>query len=109
MNKVSNKRMFNLILCLLSKGGGENKIFMLLNYLFIPCPMQLVEGMQEEGVLRALGSQPVPMRSDGVRVSHDLPATGNMLEMQDWKPPSYRTVLLQKQGKRFTSTAPSQR
>lgn len=65
--------------------------------------------MQEEGILRVLGSQPLPLRGDGVGRSHDLPATGNMLEMQDWKPPSYHTVLLQRQGKRFTSTAPSQR
>ena len=65
--------------------------------------------MQEQRILRALGSQPLPLQCDGTDKSHDLPANGNMLEMEDWRPPSYHTILLQKQGKRLTSTAPSQR
>ena len=108
---ILNKKSFAISTVLWREKADPLNLYTILhvNDVILSFLVQLVEGMQEEGILRALGSQPVPVRSDGVRVSHDLPATGNMLEMQDWKPPSYHTVLLQKQGKRFTSTAPSQR
>ena len=60
--------------------------------------------MRKEKVLRTLGSQPLPL--PGAREVSPLPPTGNMLEMEEWRPQQFHAGPLLKP---FTTTAPSQR
>ena len=60
--------------------------------------------MRQEGVLRSLGSQPTAGRGEG----EGLPASGNVLEMEAWRPRSHTSVL-RRHGGKFPTTAPSQR
>ncbi len=71
--------------------------------------LQLVNTMRTERVLRALGSQPLPLPGD--KGHAPIPPSGNMLEMEmeEWKPQSIHSILQHKEGIKFTSTVPSQR
>jgi len=57
-------------------------------------------------VLHSLGSQPVPM--SGVLHKTSMPASGNMLEVEEQQHPGSSILRLQK-ANRFSSNAPSQR
>ena len=51
---------------------------------FLPT-LQLVETMRTEGVLRLLGSQPLPVGVVSETEPH-LPPSGNVLEVENWRP-----------------------
>lgn len=61
--------------------------------------------MRKERVLRTLGSQPVPQEGEK---GNPLPVSGNILELEEWKPRSHKTVL-QRRGPVFSRATPSQR
>ena len=68
---------------------------------------QLVDTMRKEGVLRILGSQPVPQPGTKSSV---IPTSGNILELEQWRPLSQEMPLIQpRQTKMFSSTTSSQR
>lgn len=53
---------------------------------------QLVEGMRREGILQVLGSQALPVGVASQEVPH-LPPSGNVLEMENWRPKKYDPIL----------------
>lgn len=70
-----------------------------------PTVSSLVQTMRDRHVLRALGTQPVPM--PGLKGVYQPPA-GNMLAMKDWQPPpspSFHELLRKRRSKMQSSGA----
>ena len=53
---------------------------------------QLVDGMRREGILQVLGSQALPVGVASQEEPH-LPPSGNVLEMENWRPKKYDPIL----------------
>lgn len=53
---------------------------------------QLVQGMRREGILQVLGSQALPVGVASQEEPH-LPPSGNVLEMENWRPKKYDPIL----------------
>ncbi|CAI8037879.1 NLR family CARD domain-containing protein 3 [Geodia barretti] len=73
-----------------------------------PTINKLVETMRTEGVLRLLGSQPLPVGVVSETEPH-LPPSGNVLEMENWRPKIQDPILRTKTKGLAVSTAPSNR